>query len=656
MGTFTDIERCFDGLVSAGTFSGWIRERSRPFKTFSVELWEKDTLLCLSTSGMAINDEMPSGRYYLSIPDSVKDGNCHSFEIKCPEAGILLARPTCSLQSTPSLADFPFLADESCEATRSARHIKSNMPTRLDAYEWKLEKLKARLAEIEDRGGSPAQMAEAWAALGRLDWEQGDEDAALVAWMHAAAADPANSAILAECLDFLYWNGHERAARDLLGVVWRSGVPAQCKADEIASLLAPVTFQDFSRLSIQPQRPGISAVVLSYNYARFLKQRLESIASQSLPPEEIVILDDASTDSSVDIIKAFARDSRLPVRIELNSANSGNIFAQWRKGLKAASCDWIWLAECDDFCESGFLGALAPALRDDSVVAAWSDSIPVDEHGCPIGPPYKDHYAKEPVPHPRLERDFTAGGKELLRSGLLQFCALPNASAVVFRKSALPEDMTAILEYTCSGDWWLWRRLALRGSFAYVSSPLNRHRKRRCGAARGVASGEMLEQHIRLHQEMLSLYPCIYGLNETLSVARCLQSEYEAHRYWRKGTASCWLANSREFGEDFRSLLRAMLALSPGALFPPLEELKKNEDRRIIHALVAGSRFFDKDFYLMRNPDVRRAGIDPVQHYIDSGWREGRMPCDLSGALAQALFQKSGRSSNPILYLENFPY
>ncbi|WP_455957628.1 hypothetical protein [Methylorubrum aminovorans] len=35
---------------------------------------------------------------------------------------------------------------------------------------------------------------------------------------------------------------------------------------------------------------------------------------------------------------------------------------------------------------------------------------------------------------------------------------------------------------------------------------------------------------------------------------------------------------------------------------------------------------FDKDFYLSRNPDVAKSGTNPLQHYLEHGWREGREP------------------------------
>ncbi len=42
--------------------------------------------------------------------------------------------------------------------------------------------------------------------------------------------------------------------------------------------------------------------------------------------------------------------------------------------------------------------------------------------------------------------------------------------------------------------------------------------------------------------------------------------------------------------------------------------------------IVKQSGLFDPDYYLLTNPDVRRADIDPLKHFMNFGWREGRNP------------------------------
>ena len=44
--------------------------------------------------------------------------------------------------------------------------------------------------------------------------------------------------------------------------------------------------------------------------------------------------------------------------------------------------------------------------------------------------------------------------------------------------------------------------------------------------------------------------------------------------------------------------------------------------------LIKRSGMFDKNYYLLKNPDVRNADIDPLWHFVKFGWREGRNPSE----------------------------
>ena len=53
------------------------------------------------------------------------------------------------------------------------------------------------------------------------------------------------------------------------------------------------------------------------------------------------------------------------------------------------------------------------------------------------------------------------------------------------------------------------------------------------------------------------------------------------------------------------------------------EYLASRRDRKTAQLIAP---LFDKDFYLASNPDVAECGIDPLLHYVQHGWREGRDP------------------------------
>ncbi|MGB9688905.1 glycosyltransferase family 2 protein [Thermogutta sp.] len=88
--------------------------------------------------------------------------------------------------------------------------------------------------------------------------------------------------------------------------------------------------------------PRISVVIPVYNGAKYLREALASVKDQTLPPYEIIVVDDGSTDGSADIAKSFDDDI-----IVLTQANRGESAAR-NVGMDAASGDWIALLDADD--------------------------------------------------------------------------------------------------------------------------------------------------------------------------------------------------------------------------------------------------------------------------------------------------------------------
>jgi hypothetical protein len=102
-------------------------------------------------------------------------------------------------------------------------------------------------------------------------------------------------------------------------------------------------------------RPLVSVIVPQYNHAAFLPQRLTSIIEQEYDNLEIILLDDASTDGSVEIAERILQSSKVSYRILRNTKNSGAIFEQWQRGIHLANGEVVWICESDDYCEKSFL-------------------------------------------------------------------------------------------------------------------------------------------------------------------------------------------------------------------------------------------------------------------------------------------------------------
>lgn len=90
--------------------------------------------------------------------------------------------------------------------------------------------------------------------------------------------------------------------------------------------------------------PRISVALATYNGEKFLKEQLESLAAQTVHPLELVVCDDGSADSTLEILREFASTAAFPVRIYINDINLG--YAD--NFLKAAGfCQGDWIAFCD---------------------------------------------------------------------------------------------------------------------------------------------------------------------------------------------------------------------------------------------------------------------------------------------------------------------
>lgn len=249
-----------------------------------------------------------------------------------------------------------------------------------------------------------------------------------------------------------------------------------------------------------PARPQVSAVVPNYNYARFLATRLESIQAQTCPAQEIIVLDDASTDGSEAVVREAG------VRWLANAVNSGSVFRQWRRAAELATCPWLWIAEADDEAEPGLLAALCQALETaPDAVLAFCDSRAIDADGRRLWSDHQAYYAEAGAG--MLRQDGIISAPVFLRACLAERNLILNASAVLWRRTALLAALdrcdTELGQFRMAGDWRLYAEmLAEGGSVAYVAQPLNVHRRHAASVTHTLTPERHLDEIGRMHRHM----------------------------------------------------------------------------------------------------------------------------------------------------------
>ena len=100
----------------------------------------------------------------------------------------------------------------------------------------------------------------------------------------------------------------------------------------------------------------VSVLIPCYNRAEHIEQVIRSATAQTRPPDEIVVVDDASTDGSVDVL------DRLPVTLLQHEENRGPAAAR-NTALKAATGDIVLYIDADAYAEPNLIEVLLQAYR-----------------------------------------------------------------------------------------------------------------------------------------------------------------------------------------------------------------------------------------------------------------------------------------------------
>ena len=210
----------------------------------------------------------------------------------------------------------------------------------------------------------------------------------------------------------------------------------------------------------------ISAVIPAYNSARFIADAVHSILAQTVAVDEIIIIDDGSTDDTEDVVK------QLPGNISYHrQANSGPSAAR-NLGIKMARGDWIALLDADDQWTPNKTALQLEALKKHSDLHfIFGDEAEVDINGSIITASNLDK-------HHLLERLKKISGQPLPNalSELVNKNFVPTSSVLMKRSTVLEAGLfnTAI---RFGEDLELWAKIAANYSISCVTEALILRRK-----------------------------------------------------------------------------------------------------------------------------------------------------------------------------------
>lgn len=246
---------------------------------------------------------------------------------------------------------------------------------------------------------------------------------------------------------------------------------------------------------MEQKQPLVSVIIPNYNHARYLEQRLDSVFNQTYQNFEVIILDDCSTDNSLEIINRYKVNPHLS-QIVVNETNSGSTFKQWDKGIHLAKGDVIWIAESDDYCELNMLEELVKIYTSKPNMAyVYTTSIKVDENGRKVWVSRYDLGVKY------------FSGKDFIIRKLTFGCEVSNASSAIFSREAALKVSPAYMSFRGSGDYMFWTEMATLGNVAMADLKLNYFRWASGSVTHmNYASGRAAEEDMRVMDFIQSRY------------------------------------------------------------------------------------------------------------------------------------------------------
>jgi glycosyltransferase involved in cell wall biosynthesis len=218
-------------------------------------------------------------------------------------------------------------------------------------------------------------------------------------------------------------------------------------------------------------QPEVSVIVPNDNHAALFRERLESMLNQTYPYHEPIVLDDASSGTSVEVIHESL--SAVKHHFFLNKTNSGSTFLQWNRALEMAKGEPIWIAESDDIADPTLLEKPLQTFGDNDVALAYYQSLAFNTQSEVtanfIG--WTDAINRHLWKH-----YFVMDGTSFAVNFMSIKELIPNANAVLFKRSLSISPPSLRPDFKLRGDLLLWVSIMHGRKIAYVAKALNRNR------------------------------------------------------------------------------------------------------------------------------------------------------------------------------------
>jgi glycosyltransferase involved in cell wall biosynthesis len=200
---------------------------------------------------------------------------------------------------------------------------------------------------------------------------------------------------------------------------------------------------------------SVSVAMATYNGGKHLRRQLDSVATQSQRPSELVITDDCSADDTIAVIEAFANSAPFPVKLSRNETRLG-YRANFMRAASLCGSELIAFCDQDDFWYPGKIAAVVRPFADPEVLLTYHNADVVTDDGNRIS-----SLTERLVPIASGPWFYPLGFTEVFRRSLLSLCGL-------WQSSRDPGDGSEVSAH----DVWVFFLADVLGKVVYLDEPL----------------------------------------------------------------------------------------------------------------------------------------------------------------------------------------
>lgn len=225
----------------------------------------------------------------------------------------------------------------------------------------------------------------------------------------------------------------------------------------------------------------VSIIMPAYNTAKYIEQSIQAVLNQTYSNWELLIVDDCSTDSTIEVVQSI-KDSRI--HLLHNEKNSGAAVSR-NYALREAKGRWIAFLDSDDLWDERKLEKQIAFMEKNDYAFSYTKYDEIDEDGKALGV-------------------VVSGPKRITKHKMFNYC-WPGCLTVMYDSSVV--GLIQIEDIKKNNDYAMWLKVCRKAECYLLDEKLAHYRRGRSGSISTQSLSTMMKWHYRLFRQAEKMGP-----------------------------------------------------------------------------------------------------------------------------------------------------